>query len=620
MSEITIAIAGDRHHSKLLNFLKKHSQMLRRHHLGVPKALQGELSDLELSTEAYDRDRLFDDLKDRSILAILYFLDATDNEGQLQELIQRCGDRQIPLAFNPATAESVVSSLHQSQFAHLIFNPVSGQGDPQETLRTIEESLSPYYHLSVSCTTPDIGAAQLAREALEHPPDLLLVSGGDGTVSAVARAAIGSDVPLGVLARGTANAFAKALAIPETIPEACQTIAAEHTRRIDSVRGVGETGDRDSMVLLAGIGLEAGVVERADSDLKDEFGAMGYLLAGFQQADEQNLFHVTLEIDGEKSKPFEATAVTVANAAPPTSVLAQGQGKVDPADGKLDITIAAPRDRLSAVQSAMDLWGSALAEQSPDRDDIIHLSAKRVRIETDPPQKITLDGEMAGTTPIELECLPGSLEVVVPMQPSPSWVKQAMMYLAHRFHTQKVFVVTGIDLVGFALCALVIWGFQQLADPVWDVGMGQSWLWEWLTRAIAQLASPTILAAMAGLVMGTTWRRDVRVARLAVGITAGVIALAFGIQALGESGEIAGLLGATAIYGLAAYRRSRRSRHWGWRYLGMAALVVLAVAFSWLDLGAISLAEAGVGVLTGALWLGSGILSLILTEAYAESD
>jgi diacylglycerol kinase family enzyme len=152
------------------------------------------------------------------------------------------------------------------------------------------------------------------------------------------------------------------------------------------------------------------MVERANREAKSRFGALAYILAGIQQLNEHELFTTEIEIEGVV-KEFQAGAVTVANAAPPTSVLAQGLGQVTAHDGLLDVTIATPTTKLQAVNAMLNLFGSALIKSTPNRPDIIHLLTKQIKVTTDPPQKIVVDGEIIGTTPVEIECIPNGLTV-----------------------------------------------------------------------------------------------------------------------------------------------------------------------------------------------------------------
>jgi len=347
------------------------------------------------------------------VSAVIFLADvlyAPRHEPGIDLVARICNIHNVPFATNVATAEAIIDALARTQVAHLIFNPVSGQGNSEQELQLIRDLLQPAMQLVVHETTVDICAEELAKKAIDAHADLVLASGGDGTVSAVAGALIGTGVPLGIIPRGTANAFAAALGIPTAlnpIRGACQTILMGHRKVVDAAYCNGMP-----MILLVGIGLEAETVERADRAAKDRWGALAYLMAGWQQLDEQPLFDTEIEVDGQIER-FQAGAITIANAAPVTSVLAQGIGQVVFDDGLLDVTIASASTKLEAIRTIARLLGAALLKpvESPN---IVHMGARKLKVTTNPPQKVVLDGEIIGTTPVEIDCVPGGLTVLAP--------------------------------------------------------------------------------------------------------------------------------------------------------------------------------------------------------------
>ncbi len=296
--------------------------------------------------------------------------------------------------------------------AHLIFNPVAGQGDPDPDLAQICQHLEPELELTLWTTTPEQGADVLAHQALQAGSQLILASGGDGTLSAAATALVGSDVPFGVISRGTANGFAHALGIPDTIDAACQAILKGGQRRVDTAL-VRQNDQERIMILLAGIGFEADTVERADRRAKDRLGVLAYVLSGLQQLRTLQLFEAQLETE-DQTIHVQASAITVANAAPSTSILAHGPAGVIPDDGLLDITIISSAGFSSGIMTGYHLLQSALKGSAAERDDIGYLRAKRVTLTTDPAQSVVMDGEMLAAAPLTFECLPQSLIVIVP--------------------------------------------------------------------------------------------------------------------------------------------------------------------------------------------------------------
>ncbi len=79
-----------------------------------------------------------------------------------------------------------------------------------------------------------------ATAALSSQIDVLIVGGGDGTLSTVAGVMANQPIPMGILPLGTLNHFAKDLGIPLDLAGAAQVIAGKHIISID----VGEINGR----------------------------------------------------------------------------------------------------------------------------------------------------------------------------------------------------------------------------------------------------------------------------------------------------------------------------------------------------------------------------------------
>lgn len=348
------------------------------------------------------------------ISAVIFLIDplqAQSHEPDIQTLQRVCAVHNVALASNRATADAIAEKMRQSRVAHLIFNPVSGQGNVEQDLELIQELLEVQMQLQVHLTTVEVSAEELAQTAIASNADLIIASGGDGTVSAVAGTLMKTGIPLGIIPRGTANAFAGALNIApgiNAIRSACETILEGKTRIVDAgcCNGL-------PLILLAGIGYEAETIERTSREAKNRWGALAYIMAGWQQLNEQELFETEIEIEGTIQK-FQAGAITIANAAPPTSVLAQGMGQVVVDDGLFDVTISTAENRTEALTTMIGLFGAALVKMGSNSENTVHFGAKRIRVTANPPQKIVLDGEIIGTTPVEIECFPGALTVFAP--------------------------------------------------------------------------------------------------------------------------------------------------------------------------------------------------------------
>ena len=357
------------------------------------------------------------------VAAVIAFLDPEAPAGAPPDsrlLIRACDLAAVPLALNAATAELALRGLAHGRSAYLLFNPVAGQGEANADLALISSILEPQLLVTVLLTSAgtdpgdqcrELVALLQARPAGEVGNVMIVACGGDGTVSAVAGAVAGTGIPLGVIPRGTANAFAAALDIPTDLVAACETILAGHTHVVDAARCNGLP-----MTLLAGVGFEAGMVDRATRELKTMLGPLAYVLAGAQQLVSQQPFQARVEIDGTVTE-VQAAAITVANVAPATSVLAQGFGRVIPDDGLLEVTIASPSTRLQGLNALASLLTSAVVQSPANHPDLLCLRARHITITTDTPQRLVIDGEMLEADPVTFTCLPNALTVFAPLPP-----------------------------------------------------------------------------------------------------------------------------------------------------------------------------------------------------------
>ncbi|WP_437487111.1 YegS/Rv2252/BmrU family lipid kinase [Sorangium sp. So ce1014] len=288
--------------------------------------------------------------------------------------------------------------------AALIFNPAAGHaGDAVESLPA---RLEREFALSVYETSADRSAAACAEAARREGASLVIAAGGDGTISSVASALLGTDTCLGILPLGTANSIALTLGIPDDLEGAIEVLVRGEPTRIDAARANGRT-----MILLSAVGLHADTVGETPQDAKQRWGVLAYISTALKKLMSLEPFGVEIETDDQRIH-CRAVAVTVANMAPARTVLAQGPPVVSPADGVLDITIVSATTLVEAVATGLHLLRTAIDGEAAERDNIGFLAARRVRITTDPPQNVLIDGEEAGTTPLVVECLPGALTVM----------------------------------------------------------------------------------------------------------------------------------------------------------------------------------------------------------------
>jgi diacylglycerol kinase family enzyme len=142
-----------------------------------------------------------------------------------------------------------------------------------------------------------------ASEALAHGSTILVAGGGDGTVSAVASAIVGSDAALGILPLGTLNHFAKDVGVPLDLDEAVRAIAGGNIVQID----VGDVNGRP-FINNASVGMYASLI--SERQAMQRLGRRKWLAHGLAAARvwrRYHRLHVFLRADGREravSTPF----------------------------------------------------------------------------------------------------------------------------------------------------------------------------------------------------------------------------------------------------------------------------------------------------------------------------
>lgn len=292
--------------------------------------------------------------------------------------------------------------------AALVFNPAAGSAS--DDLDELRRHLGRHFSLELVTTSAECDADACARAALTRAPDVVIAAGGDGTVSMVAGELVGTTTALGILARGTSNSIATALGVPTDTEGALETLTTGDVTTIDTARANGRP-----MLLHASIGLHADTVARTTADAKSRWGVLAYVKEGLVNLADLQTFAVEIETDHEIVR-CQAVNVTAANVAPPKTVLAQGPAVLSPIDGRLDVTIVAGANLADLVLTGLHLLTTASQSEPATRDNVGFFSATRIRVDSDPPQQILVDGEPAGEGRLVVESVPQSLRVIVPRE------------------------------------------------------------------------------------------------------------------------------------------------------------------------------------------------------------
>jgi YegS/Rv2252/BmrU family lipid kinase len=251
-------------------------------------------------------------------------------------------------------------------------------------------------------TRPDDTGERLTREAVRSGVDLVLASGGDGTITACVSGIAGSGVPLGVLPCGTGNLLARNLGLPLSLDEALAVALTGADRQLD----VGAANGRP-FVVMAGIGFDAEMLDGADERLKARVGWVAYALSGLRHLRERPV-RMVLRADGGPPQRRWASGVIVGN-------VGSLQGNIRllpdavPDDGVLDVAVLAASGWTGWLRLAADV----LLRRRTGR--VAQLTCRELTVDASRARPWEVDGEVAGTTrQLRVTLEPGSLLVRVP--------------------------------------------------------------------------------------------------------------------------------------------------------------------------------------------------------------
>ena len=290
--------------------------------------------------------------------------------------------------------------------AALVLNPGARQGDlsPDDAVACLARH---GVEAEVVQVPPGQSGPRTAlQRALELGHDVVIVGGGDGTLSTAADVLYDHPTRLGILPLGTANDFACSLSIPADVEEACAIIGAGTTQAVD----VGIANGRRFLNVVS-IGLPAKVTAMLTPEIKRRWGVLAYPIAAVQAAIQQRPFSVWLSIDGKRRRVRRVMQLAVGSGRNYGGGMAVTD-VAEPTDGHLNLhVITAPNVR-ALLWTLRHLRSGRYASG----DSALRLRAQAVRVTTRRRHRVNADGELIGHTPLDVTVCPGCLQVFAPRQ------------------------------------------------------------------------------------------------------------------------------------------------------------------------------------------------------------
>jgi len=289
--------------------------------------------------------------------------------------------------------------------AALIYNPRAGAlrwGLKRERERAL--ALLEAYGIRttpVETTSPG-SATELARREVAAGRDLIIVSGGDGTINEVVNGMAGSSVPLAVLPAGTANVLAKELGLPWNLWRAAEYIPRGVVRRI----ALGRAGER-YFVAVAGAGADANIVYQLSRGSQPPLGILSYWLESFRQLFLYSFPEFTVRVGEEVLRGTLLIVSRTKHYGGPVRITR----RADLFGNDFEVCVFPRRfPPVFLVYFLAQLMG--LLERFPE----IHFRRAR-QVQAEPMERrihVQVDGELAGQLPMAFVIVPDALSLLVP--------------------------------------------------------------------------------------------------------------------------------------------------------------------------------------------------------------
>ncbi len=291
----------------------------------------------------------------------------------------------------------------------VIINPTAGQRNPGKIRSMLESFFAEKGYQFVLRQSENRGDAQKwCRSAADDGFDVVVVSGGDGTVREAVDGIMksGAQIPLAQIPTGTTNFVARAMLIPVTVRGAIELLDKGKPMPFD----IGYLPEHDLyFVFVAGTGYDARLIHDTPPHLKKKIGFFAYVTTGIRHLKTVQPVRMELDVDGE-IKHLRAHTVMAVNIGTIPDLGFAFAPDMDPHDGKLNVEIMSTR----SIWTSVVVFLRILTKRYHGFSDLKHIQARRIRVASEPPFPVEVDGDPLGTTPFVAEVIPAGMTFLVP--------------------------------------------------------------------------------------------------------------------------------------------------------------------------------------------------------------
>jgi diacylglycerol kinase (ATP) len=291
-------------------------------------------------------------------------------------------------------------------------NSVAGAGRALFYLGRIQKLFASFrIHAQFVITNSAAELESSAQNAISQGQRVLFAMGGDGTFQALANAAFGAEALLGILPVGGGNDFATALGLPDDPVKATEAILRGNPRFVDLVKVRTAEGRTRLYAGGGGVGLDAEAARYANGTYRRFPGRLRYLASALRALVGYVPLEVRIDFPESNLISWEAKALLAAVLNSPSYGaglrLAPG-ATVD--DGSLHVVLIEDIGTFGVLWLLPRLLGSGELRTSRLKRWRVH----KVRLATRKPSVFHGDGEILGSTPVEIEVVQRAVQVLAP--------------------------------------------------------------------------------------------------------------------------------------------------------------------------------------------------------------
>lgn len=288
----------------------------------------------------------------------------------------------------------------------LIYNPTAGQRDRRAQMRAVSERARARGLELINAPTDAPGhATEIVRSFLPSGLDIVVVCGGDGTISEAACGLAGSGVPLAILPGGTSNVLARELAIPLDLDQATDLLFDGEPRTVRLF-----LANERPFLLWTGIGLDARIMGRMIPFLKRWLGRAGIFFTVATEFFRYEFPRLEVTVDGARHEATFAVVSHVRRYAGDWIITPEASLAAD----QVEVLLFSGRSRWRLFSLFRHIRLAKSGHLTRGFGKTVRGRSATIRSLEDYPIEVHVDGDCLLQTPVVCRAADATVEIVVP--------------------------------------------------------------------------------------------------------------------------------------------------------------------------------------------------------------